>query len=56
MSSGWFFEGSDLYASTEEIAFEFCRELGYSSIDEAYEDRRCYYTEWNESDVDLDDE
>lgn len=56
MSSGWFFEGSGLYASTEEIAFEFCKELGYSSIDEAYEEEGCYWTEWNESDIDLDDE
>lgn len=56
MSSGWYFEGSGLYASTEEIALGFCKELGYSSIDEAYKVEECYWTEWDESDVDLDDE
>lgn len=56
MSSGWYFEGSGLYASTQEIALEFCKELGYSSLDEACEAEECYWTEWDESDIDLDDE
>ena len=53
MNNGWYFENHDFYASTKEIALAKAIELGYKSLDEAYNENDCYYTEW-EDEEDLD--
>lgn len=48
MDDGWVFGGGELYAKYESAALFFAKRLGYSSIDEAYNDDACYWTEWEE--------
>lgn len=46
MIAGWVVNDGEEYYSTEELALKKCKELGYKSIEEAYEDDVCYWTEW----------
>jgi len=46
MNSGWVINDGKEYYSTEKLALKRCKELGYESIDEAYDDDVCYWTEW----------
>ena len=50
MNSGWVIYDGEEYYSTEELALKRVKELGYDSIDEAYDDDVCYWTEWEEQD------
>lgn len=56
MSNGWYFENTLQYASSEKIALEFCNALGYNTLQEAYDEEVCYYTEWEEGDVEYDED
>lgn len=56
MSNGWYFENTLQYASSEKIALEFCNALGYNTLQEAYDEGVCYYTEWEEGDVEYDED
>jgi hypothetical protein len=52
MNTGWVFRDGEYYASTEESALAYAKRLGCESIEEAYNDELCYYTEWEEIDED----
>jgi hypothetical protein len=48
MNEGWYAEGSMSYFKHEADAVKYCEELGYNSLDEAYEADEIYWTEWEE--------
>lgn len=52
MNEGWCFGEGDFYCADEEKALIYAKELGYNSIDEAYEDEAGYWTTWEEIDED----
>lgn len=48
MNEGWYAEGTMSYFKYEADAVKYCNELGYNSLDEAYEADEIYWTEWEE--------
>ena len=48
MNEGWYAEGNVSYFKYEADAVKYCKELGYESIDDAYEADEIYWTEWEE--------
>lgn len=50
MNEGWCFGDGEEYASTEGIAHLIAQSCGYESIQEAYDDGACYWTEWEDED------
>ena len=52
MNNGWVYDEGTAYYSTEEIAEKAMIEVGFSSLDEAYEAGVIYWTEWDENDID----
>lgn len=52
MNEGWCFGEGDFYCADEENALIYAKELGYESIQEAYEDEAGYWTTWEEIDED----
>lgn len=50
MNEGWCFGDGEQYAATEDAALKIAKSLGYESLQEAYEDDVCYYTEWEDDD------
>lgn len=48
MNEGWYAEGTMSYFKYETDAVKYCKELGYNSLDEAYEADEIYWTEWEE--------
>ena len=48
MNEGWYAEGSMSYFKHEADAVKYCNELGYNSLDEAYEADEIYWTQWEE--------
>lgn len=49
---GYVFDDGDYICSTDEEVEKMCKEHGYDSREEAYEDGLYYYTEWEECDED----
>jgi hypothetical protein len=50
MNSGFLFESHDFYCEDETEAKEKAIELGYNSLEEAYQDEAYYWTDWEEID------
>ena len=50
MNQGYLFEGMLMYFIEEEDALKYAIELGYSDLDEAYDDGAYCYTEWDVED------
>lgn len=48
MNEGWCFCDGQDYAKYEEGAVRLSAEYGYSSLQDAYDDDACYWTEWQE--------
>jgi hypothetical protein len=46
MNSGWVINDGEEYYSTERLALNRVKELGYDNLIEAYNDDVCYWTEW----------
>lgn len=49
---GYVFDEGDYICSTDEEVEKMCKEHGYDSREEAFEDGLYYYTEWEECDED----
>ena len=52
MNSGWVFDDDMNYFKYECDATQHAKDKGYSSLEEAYDNDICYYTEWDEVDSD----
>lgn len=50
MNEGYCFLDGLMYAATEESALKVANQLGYESLEEAYETDAYYWTEWEEDD------
>ena len=50
MNEGYLFEESLMYFINEEDAERYAIEIGYASLDEAYDDDAYCYTEWDAED------
>jgi hypothetical protein len=50
MNEGWVFGDGDKYAKYEHDAWGIASDYGYESIDDAYNDDACYWTEWEDED------
>jgi hypothetical protein len=50
MNEGWVIGDGENYAATEEVALEYAKEMGYSSIKKAYNDDAMYWTSWEDED------
>jgi hypothetical protein len=50
MNEGWCFGDGEEYAKYESDAIKMAKEWGYDSIDEAYNEDACYWTEWEDED------
>ena len=48
MNEGWVIGDGDIYIKYEDDALKIAIEMGYESIDEAYEDDAMYWTEWED--------
>ena len=48
MNSGYVINDGEEYYSTEELALNRVKELGYESLEDAFEDGACYWTEWED--------
>ena len=48
MNKGFCFGDGSFYCMNESDAITKAIELGYDSLEEAYEDEAYYYTEWND--------
>ena len=46
MNAGFCFFDGGIYIKDEFEAIKYAKELGYDSLDEAYEDSIYYWTEW----------
>jgi len=59
MDEGWYFDSDGTYASTQELADQHARTLGYKDFNDLYEkeggDEGCnsYYTEWADLDYEF---
>lgn len=52
MNEGYVFGHGEMYASDKESAIKLADKYGYDSLGNAYDDDLCYYTEWEECDID----
>lgn len=52
MNEGYVFGHGEMYASDKESAIKLAYKYGYDSLGDAYDDDLCYYTEWEECDID----
>jgi uncharacterized protein (UPF0128 family) len=52
MNEGYVFGCGEMYASDKESAIKLADKYGYDSLGDAYDDDLCYYTEWEECDID----
>lgn len=52
MNEGWVFGDGEKYAKYEHDALNIALDMGYRSINEAYEDYACYWTDWNDDESD----
>ena len=50
MNEGWCFGDGEEYAKYESDAIKMAKEWGYDSIDEAYNEDACYWSEWEDED------
>ena len=50
MNQGWIFGDGESYAQHEHDALKISMEIGYNSIQDAYDDDACYWTEWEDKD------
>ena len=50
MNQGWVIEDGWVYAKYEKDALKLLIEMGYKSIEDAYESDNCYWTEWEDED------
>lgn len=48
MNEGWCFGDGQDYAKNESDAIKIAKQYGYDSLDDAYEDDACYWTEWED--------
>jgi hypothetical protein len=48
MNSGWCFGDGEEYAKDEADALQIANEWGYKSLEQAYDDNACYWTEWED--------
>jgi hypothetical protein len=48
MNEGWCFGDGQDYAKYEKDAIQLAKDYGYDSIEDAYEDEACYWTEWED--------
>ena len=48
MNSGWCFGDGQEYAKQECDAQQIANEWGYNSLQQAYNDDACYWTEWED--------
>jgi hypothetical protein len=48
MNEGWVFGDGEKYAKYEQDAQKIAFDYGYESIDDAYNDDACYWTEWDD--------
>ena len=46
MNSGYVINDGEEHYSTEELALSRVKELGYESLEDAFDDDACYWTEW----------
>jgi hypothetical protein len=52
MNEGYVFGDGLMYFAQKEDAEKYAKEIGYDSLDEAYDDDAYYFTEWEEIDDD----
>lgn len=52
MNEGYCFGDGIAYASDEKSATKIAKDMGYSSLQESYEDENHYFTTWEEIDED----
>jgi hypothetical protein len=50
MNEGWVVNDGEYYIKNESDALQKAIEMGYGSIDEAYDDDVMYWTQWEEED------
>jgi hypothetical protein len=55
MNEGFCFGSGDAYFKYEGDALNYAKELGYDSLEEAYEDEAYYFTDWEEADAEFND-
>lgn len=48
MNDGWVFGNGEEYAKYENDAKKLAIEYGYGSLQDAYDDDSCYWTEWDD--------
>ena len=48
MNEGWCFGDGCDYAKYETDAIKLAKDYGYDSLEEAYDDECCYWTEWED--------
>jgi len=48
MNEGWVFGDGEKYAKYEHDAWGLASDYGYESIDDAFDNDACYYTEWED--------
>jgi hypothetical protein len=46
MNEGWCFNDGEIYCKYEHDAWAIAHDLGYDSIDDAFENDACYWTEF----------
>jgi len=55
MNQGYVFHGGEEYFSTEKIADKRLKEIGYESIQEAFDCDVVYWTDWDIEDINGED-
>ena len=50
MNQGWVIEDGWAYAKYEKDALKLLIDMGYKSIEDAYQSDNCYWTEWEDED------
>jgi len=48
MNEGWCFGDGQEYAKYEEGAIQIANDWGYKTLQQAYDDDACYWTEWED--------
>ena len=56
MNEGWIILDGEMYIADEENALEQVKKVGYDSLEEAFDDEYCYWTEWDADDIDDEEE
>jgi hypothetical protein len=50
MNEGWVIGNGEMYIKNEADALKIAIEMGYKSVDDAYEEDAIYWTEWEDED------